>query len=269
MSAIARLRALARRPGGGPGAGIHAHAPRPDAWPPELAALGVAIGPVHPETWPRCERLLACVHGVEALPVTWLVAPPAPEAVERTPEWYRRVLTEREQVGDELAWMAEPACAHPAPTADPLDPESTAAAARVTAAMVWFWGNGWRVSGYLPANDQGDGPEWNALTGSVLAYTIIRGRLHLLGSGVSVPVAQGGLGTLAAMRRAVTRVPERDATIPLARVVLHPDDLGRPTHIGRALRLIDTLRVLRWPMTHAAFARRLARHVASRALALP
>jgi predicted deacetylase len=265
---LARLRGLARHAAANPV--VPAQADPPVPWPPELCALAIAIGPVTPEAWPRCERLLSRVRTIEPLPVTWLVSPPGGDTSGRTAGWYRRALTDRHRDGDELAWLgdglahcdARCRCAALA-VPEVVDPQIVAAAGGLAAAAVWFWSQGWPLNGFFPANGSLSEAEWDVLAGGLLSYAVTQAGFHLLGPRVRVSAAQPGLGALAALRRSagVDHALKFNPAVPLARVLLHPRDVDRPARLRRALALIDELRRACWPMTHAAFAHRLARHV--------
>jgi predicted deacetylase len=235
-----------------------------DGWPPELYAVSVAIGPVTPATWPRCDRLLARLRAASSLPVTLLVAPPGDGT--RTPTWYRDALTARVIDGDELAWFGD---AHGQGTdgaaVNDASAREEAAAARFASGAVWFWSQGWRVSGFFPAHVALAEPAWGALTGGLLRYTVIGDELHLLGTTAYVAAPRARIGLASAIERLAGHPPGRiPAAAPLARVVLAPDDVERSRHLLRVQRLLAALCGSRWPITHAGFAACLARYLEDR-----
>lgn len=237
--------------------------------------LCVSIHDVAPATWQLCERLLAAVNAVAAVPLTLLVVP-AYHGDSRDMPWFDRALERRLALGDELALhgythldQGPPPCGLRQRYARRIytkgEGEFAAlpaqeAACRLAQGMRWFARRGWPLQGFVPpAWLLGDGG-WRALRASGLLYTTTWRHFHFLHDAAPLQApslvysSRNGWGS-ALSRLAVSwaGIGQRDA--PLARLSLHPRDALDPRTVRHFQRLLASLLASRLPETKAAFAR--------------
>ncbi|KON82228.2 polysaccharide deacetylase family protein [Azoarcus sp. PA01] len=240
------------------------------------AAVCVSLHDVAPATWSRCERLLAALAKVAAVPHTLLVVPDYHRRGDGEPPWYRAALAAQLEAGDELAlhglFHLDDAPA-PSSVRDWLrrrvltcgEGEFAAlaryeAAARLRAGEAWFRDAGWPLYGFIaPAWLLGAGA-WQALDDSAFAYTTSLGHFHLLHPRRALAAPCVVYSTRSRWRLGLSlarnaRLTHHDPV--LARLALHPDDALHPTVVHQAQRLLEKLLQQRVAMTKIGFANTL------------
>jgi uncharacterized protein len=249
----------------------------PPAPPPSLRrALCVSIHDVAPATWADCARLLEALAPLGPLPLTLLVVPDYHGLGANLPDWYRRALQRRLDLGDELAlhgWRHlddGPSPVGPAEwlrrkvytagegefSALPVD----AARERLAAGRAWFSAQGWPLAGFVaPAWLLGPGA-WAALADAPFSYTTTLGAFHTLAPRLCVPAQSIAYSARSRLRRAASlawNALPSSRSAPLLRLALHPADAPHPSIVRQALRRLETLLGEREAMTKAQFAARL------------
>jgi predicted deacetylase len=248
-----------------------------------MKSVCVAIHDVAPQTWPRCERLIAAVErAAGAVPLTLLVVPRY-HGDPTLPRWYLRALEDRLARGDELALHGWTHRDEGPPLRGPLDwlrrrvatdregefaaLAEAEARERLALGRAWFERRGWPLAGFVA-------PAWllsagsrRALGDSGFLYTTTRSSLVLLRPARRFAAPAIGYSARGPLRTALSLawVPLAAATLAspaLVRVALHPVDAGQRAVLGQAGALLARLAREREPLTKRAAALRLDREPA-------
>jgi hypothetical protein len=193
-----------------------------------LPSLVILLRAVAPSTWSQCQRVLAAVREVAALPVTLLVVPRLHgQARDRR---FDDGLAWRSWLGDELAlhgYMHEDSEFDQAGCDDSLQ--------RLHAGIAWFDANEWPLAGFASPRWRLGTGAWSALKQTPLHYVLTRHGVHVLPRGDRIASHSIAWATHTAFARGVSLAwsawPGRAGQdlAPLVRLELTPDaaDHGR------------------------------------------
>ena len=219
--------------------------------------LCVVVHDVADSTLAGCERVIAAVRDVAALPLTFLAVPRYHRA-EPTPA-LERWLSARSAHGDELAlhgWLhVDDGTPHG--LVDRLRREvytrregefwsldEAEAGRRLDAGRAWFAANGWPLAGFVAPAWLLGRESWRAVHARPFAYTSTLRHLHLLASGSSVASQSLVYSTSTAWRRAsslawVRAVAAAERRNPVLRLELHPRDADAASVRSSWQRLLE------------------------------
>jgi len=260
------------------------------AIPQASPLLAVSLHDVAPQTWPACERLLALLDAVAAIPLTLLVVPDYHrEGLRAFDQRYHAALDQRLARGDELAlhgWTHLDELPLDRGVLDTLrrtrltnrEGEFAAlsrdeARARLHKGLHWFERNGWPVQGFVaPAWLLGPGAR-EALEHLPLRYTTTRTEWLLLREKRSVRAPTLVYSARSASRRRASLLWNRCllarvAGRPLVRLALHPIDVLHSDICANIERVLPSLLLTREALTKAQVTSRLAGSDAGLATAL-
>jgi predicted deacetylase len=238
--------------------------------------LCVVIHDVADATLAGCERVVAAVHEVAPVPLTFL-AVPRYHRQEPTPaleQW----LSRRSAHGDELALHGWLHLDDGAPRG-PVDRfrrevytrregefwalDEGEAGVRLDRGRAWFAANGWSVAGFVAPAWLLGRDAWRAVQSRPFAYTSTLRHLHLLPHGASVASQSLVYSTSKAWRRASSvawarAVAAAERRNPVLRFELHPGDADAPAVRRSWQRLLERALRTREPLTVERVCARLA-----------
>jgi predicted deacetylase len=252
--------------------------------------LCVSVHDISPETWARCERLLAALDTIGRFPLTLLVVPNYFRRGAFAPDWYRKALQERVVRGDELAlhgythwdesrvsngpWESLSRRSQSAAESEFATLSLSQAAERLEKGRDWFARQGWSVQGFIAPGWLLSRGTWQMLErGAAFAYTTTVGSFHLLHPHISVPAPSVTYSTRSRLRRSLSHawnatLTDQLLSAPLVRLALHPSDADHSAILVHIRRTLDKLLALRRAVTKAAFASRMQETLSVERIAL-
>jgi predicted deacetylase len=241
-----------------------------------MKAVCVSLHDVAPDTWPRCERLLAAFSEFGRLPITLLVVPNYLRHGTAVPAWYHSALQGRVARGDELAlhgyahwddirvsgtaWDLLSRRNQAAGESEFASLSRAQAADRLEKGQEWFLRQGWSVKGFIAPGWLLSRGTWEVLRyGSTFTYTTTIGNFHVLRPNISVVAPSVTYSTRSRLRRTLpyawnSALSEQMERAPLVRIALHPADVDHPAILLHARQTLKQLLTRRCAMTKAAYA---------------
>lgn len=243
---------------------------------PGPPVLCVSVHDVAPQTWARCERLLATVAEVAPVPLTLLVVPNYHRLGDALPDGYRAALEARRALGDELALHGQVHLDEAGSATTPAQwwrrriltagegefaaLSQRAARHRLTLGQDWFRRQGWPLQGFVPPAWLLSEGSWQALEDDcpLLRYTTTADAFHLLHPRRSFATRCFAWSTRTPLRLALSvrwngRPAALEGSGPV-RLALHPDDAQHPAVLNQVQYLLDVLLREHAPMTKSALA---------------